>query len=101
MTLIHSRPRPSTAAIAPALRSVLAQTLGLGPRARQLKADTPLLGALPELDSMAVATVLTAIEERFGFTIEDDDVSAESFETFGALARFVAEKRARSGGIQG
>jgi acyl carrier protein len=57
-----------------------------------LDASSPLFGHLPELDSMAVATVLTALEDRFDILIDDEDVSAEIFETVGALARFVAGK---------
>ncbi|WP_371187665.1 acyl carrier protein [Thalassotalea maritima] len=54
--------------------------------------DTPILGALPEFDSMAVVTVLTAIEEEFGIFIADDELSAEVFETIGSLTRFVEAK---------
>ena len=54
--------------------------------------DTPLFGALPELDSMAVATLLTDFEDRLLIHIDDDDVDAEMFETFGALRDFLARK---------
>ena len=54
--------------------------------------QTELFGALPELDSMAVATLLTGIEERFAVFIEDDDVDAEDFATFGTLSAFVRRK---------
>ncbi|QCI78771.1 acyl carrier protein [Hankyongella ginsenosidimutans] len=76
------------------VRELLTETLGLGARGAMLTAASPLLGALPELDSMAVATVLTALEERFGILIDDDDVSAETFETLGDLAALVARKTA-------
>ena len=55
-------------------------------------AETPLLGSIPEFDSMAVVTVLTAIEESFGVEIEDDEISAEVFENFGTLCGFVEQK---------
>lgn len=78
-----------------AVRSLLADELGLPPAtAAALDADSGLFGDLPELDSMAVARVLTAIEDRFGFVIDDDEVDAELFETLGALSRFVTAKRA-------
>lgn len=74
---------------------VLADALMLRPEvAAGLDADSPLFGHLPELDSMAVATVLTALEDRFGILIDDEDVSAEMFETVGSLARFVSGKGA-------
>ena len=58
----------------------------------QWDADTEILGAVPEFDSMAIVTVLTQVEENYGVMIEDDEVSAEVFETLGSLATFVAEK---------
>lgn len=71
------------------LRDVLglseAQVAGFGP-------DTELFGALPELDSMAVAGVLTELEDRLGIVIDDDEVDGEMLETFGALTRFAADK---------
>ncbi|MGZ8215949.1 acyl carrier protein [Methylomagnum sp.] len=74
------------------VKKVLAQALQIGARVDSLRADSPLLGALPELDSMAVVTVLTLLEEHFGFTVEDDEISADTFTTFGALTGFVEQK---------
>ena len=71
------------------LRAILAEVLGLAPaRVAKFDQSTALFGALPELDSMAVATLLTAIEERLGVLIEDDDVAAEDFDSFGTLLAF-------------
>ncbi len=69
---------------------ILRSTLQLGGRADAWNADTPLLGAVPEMDSMAVVAILTAMEERYGIVIDDDDVSAEIFATVGSLGRFLA-----------
>jgi acyl carrier protein len=74
------------------VKSLLRHALQLGERAAGLRADTPLLGNLPELDSMAVVTVITALEDRYGIVIEDDEISAETFATLGSLATFVEEK---------
>ena len=74
------------------VRTILRDTLQLGDRAGRLTAGSNLLGALPELDSMAVVTVITAIEDQFGFTVEDDEISAETFATFGSLVQFVESK---------
>jgi acyl carrier protein len=57
-------------------------------RVEGFDSDTALFGALPEFDSMAVAHFLTALEERLHVIIEDDDVEAEDFETFGTLLAF-------------
>lgn len=53
---------------------------------------TPLLGSLPELDSMAVVSVILSLEEHFGIEVDDDEISAETFETVGSLSAFVAGK---------
>lgn len=75
------------------VRGVLRDVLALSEdRVAAFDADTPLFGALPELDSMAVAGVLTEIEDRLGILIEDDDIDGETLETFGSLVRFAASK---------
>lgn len=75
------------------VRGVLADVLGLSPeRVAAFRAETPLFGALPELDSMAVAGVLTELEDRLGILIEDDEVDGEMLETFGALVAFATTK---------
>ncbi|WP_420822581.1 phosphopantetheine-binding protein [Sphingomonas gei] len=75
------------------MRGVLRDVLGLSTeRAAAFHEDTPLFGALPELDSLAVAGVLTEIEDRLGILIEDDEVDGEMLESFGALTRFAAAK---------
>jgi acyl carrier protein len=75
------------------LRAVLIDVLGL-PRERVaiFTASTPLFGALPEFDSMAVAGLLTELEERLGILIEDDDVDADMLESFGSLLTFAKSK---------
>ena len=75
------------------VRAILIETLGIGDRADTLTADAALLGAVPELDSLAVVEVMTSIEERFGFQIDDESFSGEVFETVGNLAQFVDEHR--------
>jgi len=75
------------------LRALLADVLGLAPgRIASFDAQTELFGALPEFDSMAVATLLTGLEERLAIVIEDDDVDAEDFASFGTLLAFVRRK---------
>ncbi|WP_419807270.1 acyl carrier protein [Sphingomonas sp.] len=76
-----------------AVRGVLGTVLGLSAdRTAAFTDATPLFGALPELDSMAVAGVLTELEDRLGITIEDDEVDGEMLETFGALRAFAERK---------
>lgn len=76
------------------VKIILGEVLGLGSGARALTRDSALLGALPELDSMAVVQLLAALEEHYGFTIDDDEISARTFATVGTLADFVADKTA-------
>lgn len=71
---------------------ILNDVLHLPDRASRFNRDTPLLGAVPELDSIAVVSVLNAIEEHFGFSIEDDEIGASLFETVGSLTTFVDGK---------
>jgi acyl carrier protein len=75
------------------VRAVLKDVLALSDeRVAAFRDETPLFGALPELDSMAVAGVLTEIEDRLGIVIDDDEVDGEMLETFGALTTFAAAK---------
>lgn len=75
------------------VKAVLVGTLSIQDRAASIGADTELLGNLPELDSMAVLELVAALEERFGIAVDDEDVTAEVFETLGSLTAFVADKR--------
>jgi acyl carrier protein len=77
------------------LREVVAEILGLDPvQVAGFDEATPLFGALPEFDSLAVAGLLTELEERLGILIEDHEVDADMMETFGALLGFVRAKAA-------
>jgi len=77
-----------------ALRGILESTIGKRALPAALNDSTELLGAIPELDSMAVLGVLTQIQDDFGVEIDDDEVSADIFLTFGDLKRFVESKLA-------
>jgi len=76
------------------VKGILKDVLQLGGQADALNESSPLLGAIPEFDSMAVVTVITAIEERFGIEVDDDDITAEIFETVGNLCEFINENTA-------
>lgn len=71
---------------------ILDEILRLGGRAAELDSAAPLLGAIPELDSMAVVSILTTIEERFGIVVDDDEMDGAVFATVGSLSRFVSGK---------
>jgi acyl carrier protein len=73
--------------------NVLDEVLSLGGRSSGFSRDTQLLGAIPELDSMAVATLITMLEERFGIVV-DDDLDGDTFATVGSLADFVNARMA-------
>ncbi|MDJ0275832.1 acyl carrier protein [Sphingomonas sp. 2R-10] len=82
-----------SASIEETVRAVLRDVLGLSDaRVAAFDDATPLFGALPELDSMAVAGVLTEIEDRLGILIEDDDIDGDTLESFGSLVAFANAK---------
>jgi len=89
MTTVQSRKASTDSR----LKAILVDLLGLDPaRVAAFDHATGLFGDLPEFDSMAVATLLTAIEDHFGFVIDDDDLEPEMLETYGALLAFVEQK---------
>ena len=71
---------------------VLDEVLSLGGRGATFTRSTALLGAIPELDSMAVVTLITTLEDRFGILVDDDDIDGATFESVGSLADFVSGK---------
>lgn len=73
---------------------LLDEVLSLNGRTAAFTADTALLGAIPELDSMAVVALITGMEERFGFIVDDDEIDGAAFATVGTLITFVEEKLA-------
>ena len=76
------------------LRTILADVLGLTKdRVAAFDADTGLFGHLPELDSMAVAGLLTEMEDRLDIVIEDDEIDGDLLESFGSLLAFAEAKR--------
>ena len=74
------------------VQMVIGGALQLGARVKTMDASTPLLGAIPELDSMAVVNVITALEEHFGISVADDEIGAATFATLGSLSAFVEQK---------
>ncbi len=75
------------------VKAVLVDALDLADREGEIGPDTRLLGAIPELDSMAVLTLVTALEQRFAIRFDGDDVTADAFETLDSLAGLVNSKR--------
>jgi acyl carrier protein len=96
-TADHDRENPMDANLNAAVtvddvKAVVVETLGVEDRAGTLDASTPLLGSLPELDSMAVLELVMALQERFDIAVEDEDITAEVFETVASLTAFVVGK---------
>ena len=75
------------------VRSLIAEVLGITDRLESLTESTALLGSMPELDSMAVAELIAAIEDRFGFEVDEEDFTADVFDSIGSLSAFVAAHR--------
>lgn len=80
-----------------AILAILDESLNLGGRTSRFTSDTPLLGELPELDSLAVVNVITRLQETFGIDISDDEIDGSIFATVGALAAFVKLKSSKVG----
>lgn len=78
--------------VEPEVIRILRAVLSLGERRLPLGADTPLLGHVAEMDSMAVVSILTTLEERLGISIDDDEVDGRTFASVGSLVRFVRGK---------
>ncbi len=73
---------------------VVDEVLSLGGKAHGFTRETQLLGAIPELDSMAVVTLITTLEEQLGVVVDDDEIDGDTFATVGALVDFVRGKLA-------
>jgi len=76
------------------VKMVVGNALQIGTRVREMDAAAPLLGAVPELDSIAVVNVITALEEHFSITVTDDEIGASAFETLASLTQFIERKLA-------
>lgn len=74
------------------VKKVVGGALQIGSRVQQMDAVAPLLGAVPELDSIAVVNLITALEEHFGITVADDEIGASTFESLGSLTQFIERK---------
>ncbi len=80
--------------IAQEVLRVVDEVLSLNGRSAAFNRNTPLLGAVPELDSMAVITLITTLEDQFGLVVDDDDIDGATFATVGSLTDFVSGKLA-------
>ena len=91
---VNSNPltQPVTDRILDDVKESIGLSLQIQDKAKDFTELTRLLGDLPELDSMAVLTVITGLEDHFGIVIEDDDISAETFELVGNLVSLVRDK---------
>lgn len=76
------------------LLALLDHVMGLGGRALSFSRETALLGSIPELDSMAVVSILAALEDQYGLVADDDEIDGGTFATVGTLFDFVSAKLA-------
>ena len=74
------------------VKKVVGSALHISSRVKQMDAAAPLLGVVPELDSIAVVNLITALEEHFGITVADDEIGASTFETLDSLTQFIERK---------
>jgi acyl carrier protein len=89
---LGTAPRKTGMDIRSELLKLVDTALNLNGRGLGLTDETPLLGSLPELDSMGVVTLITELENRLGLSIEDDEIDGSVFATFGSLLAFVQDK---------
>jgi len=75
------------------VKALVSETLGIADRLDSMNVSTGLIGSLPELDSMAVIELVTAIQEKFGFEVDPSSITMDTFETIGTLAAFVDANR--------
>jgi acyl carrier protein len=75
------------------VKTLLVETLGIEDRANMITSSTALFGNLPELDSLAVLELVTAIEDHFGIVVDDSEFTGDTFQTLGSLAAFIDGKR--------
>ena len=80
------------------IQDLIGEIIGNAELASQLDEQSALLGALPELDSMAVVNLMLGMERRFGFIVDDDEVEVEIFETVGSLREFAQIKSKQATG---
>jgi len=74
------------------VKTIVGSALQIGSRVQHMDAAAPLLGAVPELDSIAVVNLITALEEHFGIAVADDEIGASTFETLASLTQFIERK---------
>jgi acyl carrier protein len=72
--------------------AILQSALGISDSAITADPKTPVLGAIPEMNSMSVVAILLGLEEQFGFVVDDDEIDATTFATVGSLTAFVKSK---------
>jgi len=72
------------------LKQIICNTISAKITPEQMGDDFRLAGE--NLDSMAVTNLILAIEEYFGFVFDDEELSAEAFETVGTLYELVTQK---------
>ena len=72
--------------------TILQSNLGIAAGSIMPHPDTPILGAIPEMDSMSVIGILSSLEEHYGIQVDDDEISADVFATLGTLTTFVESK---------
>ena len=71
---------------------VLAESLPLPETTYEMGEQAPLLGTIPELDSMAITGIIAGLEKNFDIVFDEDDLDAKAFQTVGTLRDLIASK---------
>lgn len=74
---------------------IIDSELNLKGKALNFTEDTKLRGSLPQLDSMAIVSVITTLEEQLGFEFPEDQLDGAIFESVGSLVDCVTRLLSR------
>jgi len=79
-------------AVLSSIRQFVAEKFPLARKRGIQDNDSLVAGGI--VDSLGILEIVTFLEESFAFTLDDDEVVADNFDTIAAIANFVNEKQA-------
>ena len=74
------------------VKQALVQALGLDVNPDEIDDNEPLFGEGLGADSITSLEIVFALEEEFGFEVDDEDLQVELFDSVRTLSQYIAEK---------